>query len=149
MAFAIVILVVVSVLVVILENGISAFSHHDLKDLTSAPPNDSAVSSKCWLAEKSTVKSECVKCSDFDLQVKHSFCLETGHKQLVNCEKSGDQYRSCEVPRDTAAEEKHFWIFEATTFVVGLISYGIVILRQKRLDKHFLEKINKQIASGV
>jgi hypothetical protein len=56
---------------------------------------------------------------------------------------------SCKEVRDTAREEQNFWIFEAVTLILGVISYGIVILRQKRLDKHFLEKINKQIASGV
>ena len=46
-------------------------------------------------------------------------------------------------------EERHFWIFEIVTAVIGLLSYGVVFLREQRLDKLLMDKVNKQIAAGI
>ncbi|KAK0057425.1 protein JTB, partial [Biomphalaria pfeifferi] len=48
-----------------------------------------------------------------------------------------------------AVEESDFWKFELCTLLLGLSSYAVVYLRQRKLDKRLMEKINKQIAAGI
>lgn len=46
-------------------------------------------------------------------------------------------------------DEKNFWIFFAINAVVGLSAYVLVRKRQKTLDGILMEKINKQLSSGL
>lgn len=46
-------------------------------------------------------------------------------------------------------EELNFWIFEGSITAIGIVSSLIVKVRQKQLDKTFLERIQKQVAAGV
>ena len=46
-------------------------------------------------------------------------------------------------------EERNFWIFEAVMGVLGLGACSIVHIRQQTLNRLLLEKVHKQIASGV
>ena len=46
-------------------------------------------------------------------------------------------------------QSRNFNIFEVMAFLVGLVSYGVVFMRQKRLDRLLLDKVHKQIAAGV
>ena len=46
-------------------------------------------------------------------------------------------------------EERSFWLFEASTALVGVASYVVVYVRQRRLDRLLTEKVHRQIAAGV
>lgn len=46
-------------------------------------------------------------------------------------------------------EERNFWIFEGVTFAIGVLSYGLVVIRQHRLDRMLREKIDRQIAADI
>ena len=46
-------------------------------------------------------------------------------------------------------EEKNFMLFELVTVIVGSVAYMNVAYRQKRLDTMLMEKVHRQIASGV
>lgn len=46
-------------------------------------------------------------------------------------------------------DEKNFWIFWAVNIVIGLAAFVYVRRRQKTLDGILMEKINKQLASGL
>lgn len=49
----------------------------------------------------------------------------------------------------TWLEERNFWLFEGSVFIVGVISTTIVFTRQKVLDHRMLRRIQRQLASGV
>lgn len=44
-----------------------------------------------------------------------------------------------------AVEERTFWIFELSTFIIGAASYTVVYLRQRKNDQLLMDKINRQI----
>ena len=46
-------------------------------------------------------------------------------------------------------DERNFWIFQAVTFTLFAVSYSLVRVRQKKLDGQLMDKINRQIASGI
>ena len=46
-------------------------------------------------------------------------------------------------------DERRFWLFECLMALVGAASYVVVHVRQKRLDRLLMEKVHRQIASGV
>jgi hypothetical protein len=46
-------------------------------------------------------------------------------------------------------DEKNFWIFTSVNLVIGIIAYAYVRKRQKTLDGLLMEKINKQLSSGL
>lgn len=45
------------------------------------------------------------------------------------------------------AERWKFWKFEATMFTVGLAAIIVVVIRMKKLDGEYVERIHKQISS--
>ena len=49
----------------------------------------------------------------------------------------------------TWLEERNFWLFEGSVFIVGVISTAVVFTRQKVLDHRMLRRIQRQLASGV
>ena len=49
----------------------------------------------------------------------------------------------------TWLEERNFWLFEGSVFIVGVISTTVVFTRQKVLDHRMLRRIQRQLASGV
>lgn len=54
---------------------------------------------------------------------------------------------SCEIT--PYMDERNFWIFQAVTFIIFAVSYSLVRVRQKKLDGQLMDKINRQIASGI
>ena len=54
---------------------------------------------------------------------------------------------SCEIT--PYMDERNFWIFQAVTFTLFAVSYSLVRVRQKKLDGQLMDKINRQIASGI
>jgi len=49
----------------------------------------------------------------------------------------------------TWLEERNFWIFEGSMFMLGVISTTVVFARQKILDHRMLRRIQRQLASSV
>lgn len=56
-------------------------------------------------------------------------------------------FLSCDLTSDM--EERSFYLFEGASCLIGLAAYSIVRQRQKMLDHMLMEKVNRQIASGV
>ena len=52
-------------------------------------------------------------------------------------------------PKISWIEEYNFMIFELVTAAIGTVAYLNVAYRQKRLDTMLMEKVHRQIASGV
>ncbi|XP_059177739.1 protein JTB-like [Physella acuta] len=94
-----------------------------------------------------TSLSQCQRCPKEELRQLVPYCMQTGHKELIRCDNGKEEFIWCDI--SPAIEERDFWKFQICTLVLGLSSYTVVYLRQKKLDKILMEKINRQIASGV
>ncbi|KAH7966565.1 hypothetical protein HPB49_017744 [Dermacentor silvarum] len=118
----------------------SILSDHD------SDRNGSNSSEGCWEREEYVVKQKCMPCTEFERASKHlPICIQSKYKELVTCRNSGDVYRRC----DNEKEGQHFWIFEGSMLVTGLLSSLSVVLRQKHLDRKMIERIQQQVAAGV
>lgn len=146
MIAAIVFLIGISVMVLVIENHFPI--GNGLKN--SLSPHQENASELCDDHGSIETVIECKPCTAFD-QKRISFCKLTGYIEQVKCHsgsnKDKELYRSC--PPYAWVEEQRFWIFEGCSAVVGLASYGVVFLRQRRLDRLLIEKVNRQIAAGV
>ncbi|CAM1332968.1 Jtb (predicted) [Pycnogonum litorale] len=140
MLILLIILIGLSVFIVIIENYYTP--------TTASRRQNQSTENGCWLKEPFTIKSSCSLCSDFEKVSKYSSaCERTGYKETVICEKTGDTHRSCDLA--PWLEERNFWIFEGVTAIIGIFSSIIVKIRQRQLDKQFLERIEKQVAAGI
>lgn len=102
--------------------------------------------SMCWLSESHLVKEPCSPCSDFEQVSQHqSACQNTGYKELVKCEFSGEVYRSCIVLNDS----RSFWSFQFFTMLFGFVGYCLIQWRNRQLDRKMLERLRRQLQSGV
>ena len=102
--------------------------------------------SMCWLNENHLIKEPCSPCSDFETAAPHqSACQNTGYKELVKCEFSGEVYRSCIVLNDSHS----FWSFQFATMLVGFVGYCLIQWRNRQLDRKMLERLRRQLQSGV
>ncbi|CAL1541260.1 unnamed protein product [Lymnaea stagnalis] len=91
--------------------------------------------------------SRCQRCPKDELRAEVPYCKHHGYKEKIRCEDGKEEFVGCDI--SPAVEEAEFWKFELLTLLVGLTSYAVVYLRQKKLDKKLMEKINKQIAAGI
>lgn len=91
--------------------------------------------------------SRCQRCPKEELRAEVPYCKQHGYKERIRCEDGKEEFVGCDI--SPAVEEADFWKFELLTLLVGLTSYAVVYLRQKKLDKRLMEKINKQIAAGI
>ncbi|KAK8775602.1 hypothetical protein V5799_031051 [Amblyomma americanum] len=108
--------------------------------------NGSNSSEGCWEREDYIIKQKCVPCTEFERASKHlPICIQSKYRELVTCKNSGDVYRRC----DNEREGQHFWIFEGSMLVMGLLSSLSVVLRQRHLDRKVMERIQQQVAAGV
>lgn len=125
-------------------------------DKTKAAPNRTKVetnseklenTSMCWLNENHLVKVPCSPCSDFETVAGHmqSACQNTGYKELVKCEFSGEVFRSCIVLNDS----RSFWSFQFSTMLLGFVGYCLIQWRNRQLDRKMLERLRRQLQSGV
>ncbi|KAJ4434956.1 hypothetical protein ANN_23528, partial [Periplaneta americana] len=87
--------------------------------------------------------------SEFEITSKsNGVCVPTKFKETLRCKSSGKVVsRSCD--KVTWLEERNFWIFEGSMFLLGIISTTVVFARQKILDHRMLRRIQRQLASGV
>lgn len=100
----------------------------------------------CWLNEQFVVTKACSKCSQFEIKSQHlSACASTGFKEEVKCSDSGLAFRPCDVNSTVWT----FWKFELWMILLSLVSYAFTHYRENILQSRMLDKINKQIASGV
>lgn len=98
-------------------------------------------------SKKAKAVSDCERCSKDELRKLQPECQETGFKQKIICDNKETFYQNCEIT--PYMDERNFWIFQAVTFTIFAVSYSLVRVRQKKLDGQLMDKINRQIASGI
>lgn len=150
MIAAVVVLTSISIGVIFLENRLPV--GHEVQ--TSNIPTDSDNASKLCMENggQIVVVEKCQACSEFKMKSVPD-CLFTSYIEKVLCQSStaedaGKEFtRSCR--RSSQFEERQFWLFECVMAVVSASSYVVVHIRQRRLDRLLMEKVHRQIASGV
>jgi len=143
MLVVILLLVVLSLIALGLESFLTT---DDVPSATVISPN--STKEMCWLTKEFRIVKECQTCSQFDLNLKHAVCLATGYKELIRCvNEEHDAWRSCD--KLPWMEKRNFWIFQSSTFVLGLFSGLITFTRQRQLNRRTLDRIQKQISAGV
>ncbi|XP_037906318.1 protein JTB [Hermetia illucens] len=98
----------------------------------------------CGLTEDWIVVKKCHPCTDFEIASKNpSACVHTHNKEILRCKSGETVIRSC----ISAAwiDQRRFWIFECSMFVIGVISTAISFIRQKTLDRRTIQKIQRQL----
>ncbi|XP_064607738.1 protein JTB-like [Liolophura sinensis] len=135
-------LVTISVVSVVLETRWSA--QHKVKEISRKGKGDS--NETCKLGKEKVVES-CRECLADELFSEKKYCQETGFRTVVACEDGTKIMRMCSGTQ--WLEERNFWIFEGVTFAIGILSYGLVVIRQHRLDRMLREKIDRQIAADI
>ena len=102
--------------------------------------------SMCWLNEDHLIKQPCSPCTDFEQVSQHqNACVNTGYKELVKCKFSGEVYRSCIMLNDS----RSFWSFQFTVMLFSFVGFCLIQLRNKQLDRKMLERLRRQLQSGV
>ncbi|KAK3604669.1 hypothetical protein CHS0354_009281 [Potamilus streckersoni] len=139
MAIAILILVSISVLTIIAE-GFWSTKHILVENSSEAGSNDSCP------AGVERVLEECNKCLPLEMKMEISHCVSTGYSEKVKCQDGKEINRSC--IKNRTIQQREFWLFQLTTLLIGVASYGIVKYRQRKLDKLLMEKVNRQIGTG-
>lgn len=101
--------------------------------------------SMCWLNEKHLVKVPCSPCTEFEQLDKHqSACENTGYKELVKCEISGEVYRSCILLNDS----RSFWSFQLASMFVSFAGYILLSVRNKQLDRKWTERFRRSLQNS-
>ncbi|XP_052102757.1 protein JTB-like [Mytilus californianus] len=136
MAFAVFLLISFSVITLIVKSVWASTDFQKLISNTTACKDVDIVNTQT-----------CFRCSKKELRAEVPVCSKTGYKQTVECKDGTKFWRSCEITPDM--DEKNFWIFWAVNIVIGLVAFVYVRRRQKTLDGILMEKINKQLASGL
>jgi len=134
------------------NNGIHLMEH-DVHAVLDTPKQEnrtpalsdkaSKTKDKCWLDEEFKVSKACFRCSEFERKGAKSPCRETGFKEELRCDKTGLTFRSCEF------SSSRFWTFELWMVALSVIFYYVTNIRKDSLQSKMIDKINKQIASGV
>jgi len=147
MVAAIVILTIVSTIVLVLENRLPI--GHEMKSITNDSPESDNASKLCEDSSVTMIRA-CHICNDLE-QKSLIACKATNYVEKLKCQSSqgNDEEFSRSCQKLSRTEERRFWAFECTTAAVGMASYGVVYLRQKRLERLLIEKVHRQIAAGV
>lgn len=75
-------------------------------------------------------------------------CIHTHNKEVLKCKTSGETVsRSCD--KVAWLDEKNYWLFESSLFVVGVLSSALSIWRQRVLDRRTMLKIQRQLGQTV
>ncbi|XP_045103279.1 uncharacterized protein LOC123499310 isoform X2 [Portunus trituberculatus] len=99
----------------------------------------------CWLTEKYSIASPCVRCSANDLAKTPNQCDLTGYVQEVVCETSGYTVKSCQV--QIWEEEVAFWWFEAAAAVVGVVGGLSLAMQRHARARHHRHALHSPHAS--
>ncbi|XP_067939032.1 protein JTB-like isoform X1 [Watersipora subatra] len=92
------------------------------------------------------VTTVCKPCASWHRAMDEEGC-ETGYLKEVKCLDNKVKYMSCEEP--SYVRRRSFLVHEGVWLVVGIFSYLFVHFRRSALDQKVLDRVNKQIASGV
>lgn len=93
------------------------------------------------------VLGECTPCIEQQKRWQVEQCGETGLHKKFRCKDGKEEFFSCS--RAKSVEERQFWMFEGIVFTIGLLSYIIVIMRQRKLDREALQRIRRQVSSSI
>ncbi|XP_061174050.1 protein JTB-like [Saccostrea echinata] len=143
MAFAIFLLFSISVIILVVESAWP--TQHRIKEV-KFPSNIVKLNKSCP-SKKAKALSECERCSKDELRKLQPECQETGFKQKILCDDKDTFFQNCEIT--PYMDERNFWIFQAVSFTIFAVTYSLVRVRQKKLDGQLMDKINRQIASGI
>ncbi|XP_062516904.1 protein JTB-like isoform X2 [Corticium candelabrum] len=110
--------------------------------LSEATSNSQVSHSQC-----TRILEECRPCVEQDKRWQLESCEKTGLHEKVRCNDGKEKFVSCS--RSKAIEARNFWIFETVAFAIGVVSYIVVKLRQKQLDRAALQRIRKQVSSAI
>lgn len=99
------------------------------------------IDQSCWEHEEFTIQVKCAPCKVKERLL--SACQSTGYKEHLHCSLSGDVFRSCDSVTSV------FWVFQFFMICLSLVFNFYVKKRQVYLNRLVLERIEKQIASGV
>ncbi|NXS58325.1 JTB protein, partial [Brachypteracias leptosomus] len=99
---------------------------------------------QCWRVEDYVVVQECSRCSSFQAKSMNE-CKPTGFVEKVTCATSKrDDFKRC---RSAVLEAHVFWRFVGSMMGIAALFAGLVLQRQRVLDRRALEKVRKQIES--
>ncbi|XP_022333411.1 protein JTB-like [Crassostrea virginica] len=143
MALAIFLLFSISVVTLVVESAWP--TRHKIQEVKF--PSHIVPLNKTCPPQKTKAVSDCERCSKDELRKIQPECQETGFKQKILCDNKETFYHNCEIT--PYMDERNFWIFQAVTFTLFAVSYSLVRVRQKKLDGQLMDKINRQIASGI
>ena len=99
------------------------------------------LNANCWKHESFTIESKCAPCSAKERLLPA--CIVTGYKEHLRCTLSGDVFRSCDNVTSI------FWVFQFFMICLSVVFNFYVKKRQSYLNRLVLERIEKQVASGV
>ncbi|CAG0886740.1 unnamed protein product [Darwinula stevensoni] len=137
-------MVKLSILALIFESELTPDSEHNHE--TSNLRNSSL--GECWAREAYTIIKPCHHCSEFEVASLVEACMATGYKEVLQCQTTRKEVsRKCDKP--IWMEERKFWMFELTFFLIGIASGTFSQKRQKQLNDQMLARINRQIAAGI
>lgn len=136
-------LVIASIVIILWEEYITDLTDQPRPSTPAAQlhSNKTDESFKCWLSESYDVIDQCAKCPRS--QITSEDCKATGFKEKVECKQYGYTEKPCNLPSD------HFWSFELSMIVVALAGSYFCNYRENTIERMIMDKINKQIASGV
>ncbi|XP_067939035.1 uncharacterized protein [Watersipora subatra] len=115
---------------------------------TKYEPNNKSITNSRTQTSQKVLTEEVAENESFDCpdEMDEEGC-ETGYLKEVKCLDNKVKYMSCEEP--SYVRRRSFLVHEGVWLVVGIFSYLFVHFRRSALDQKVLDRVNKQIASGV
>lgn len=133
-----------TVLVLIVESHWTDGTGTRRKKIFPAIENNST----CWKRETYTVIQDCHPCTDFEIASQSiGVCIHTNFKEILRCASGETVTRSCD--KVAWLEERSFWTFQGSTFIIAVISTTFVIARKRVLNRRMLVRMQKQLANSV
>lgn len=98
----------------------------------------------CLSDEPFVVETRCTLCSWSERTNRLPYCIATGYKEQIYCQKSGQKiWQTC----DTIISM--FYMFELFMLLMSIVFTFYIRKRQSMMNRAILSRIEKQISSGV
>lgn len=147
---AVIILVIFTVIILVVENGMSLQSdNREMRYYSTRYSSSNNTNGICREEDEVEEVESCRPCEPAKLE--ETVCKATAYVKKVVCKRNNDELlevsKSC--PKVRWTEEKSFWTLECGCALLGTLSFTVVKWRHKRLAQQLAEKVNRQLASGV
>lgn len=146
---AVIILVIFTVIILVVENGMSLQSDNREIRYYSTRYSSNNTNGICREEDEVEEIESCRPCEPAKLD--ETVCKATAYVKKVVCKRNSDELlevsKSC--PKVRWTEEKGFWTLECGCALLGTLSFTVVKWRHRRLAQQLAEKVNRQLASGV